>query len=76
MLFREVSKANSRMCSKYNLAIVLTASKTLMQHFVDKTYCFPLKEEIETNHVYFDKDNLDVLLTNLDGDRSSLNCHD
>ena len=72
MLFREVSKANSRMCSKYNLAIVLpiklTASKTLMQHFVDKTSCFPLKEKIETNHVYFDKDNIDVLLTNLDGD--------
>ena len=47
-----------------------------MQHFIDKTYCFPLKEEIETYHVYFDKDNIDVLLTNWDGDRSFLNCHD
>ena len=75
-----MSKANSRMCSKKNFAKVvpinLTASKTLMQHFVDETNCFPVKEEIKTYHVYFDKGNIDVLLTNWDGDRSFLNCHD
>ena len=60
------------------LIIILTVSKTLVQHSVDKTlkHCFPLKIEIETYYVYFDKDHFNILLTNWDGDRSFLNSRD